>query len=158
VIVHDGETIIESGAIIEYVTRRLAGGRLAVGVDSPEYAEYEAWLHFAEGSAMGPLVFDLVYGMTGGGNEALKAFYDAEIERHQRYMEGALADREHFLRSGFSAVDIELAWVLEFAEIRGRMKGYPRLEAYLARMRKRPAYARAVAKGGPQDLSVFAVR
>ncbi len=158
VLEHGGRAIIESGAIIEYVTRCLAGGRLAVDPHSPDFPAYQEWLHFAEGSAMGPLVFDLIYEWTGGGNEALKGFYDAEIERHQRYMEAALAGQAHFVRCGFTAADVQMGFLLEFAQTRGRLRNCPRLAAYLARMRARPAWQRAVERGGPHELGVFAVK
>ncbi len=153
---HDGALIVESGAIIEYVTRKLAGGRLSRGPDSPEFGQYLQWLDFAEGSLMPPLVFDLIYAWTGGGNDTLKGFYEAEILRHQRYMEDTLANREYFVGNEFTAADVNLGWTLEFAAVRGRMNGYPRLNAYLARMRARPAFKRALARGGShEDLSVF---
>jgi len=152
---HAGTLIAESGAIIEYVTRKLAGGRLSVGPDSPELGAYLQWLHFPEGSMMGPLVFDLIYGWTGGGNAQLEAFHDAEITRHQHFLEQALTGREFLLEQGFTAADVNLAWTLEFAECRRRMADCPALSAYLERMRARPAYGRALERGGPQDLSVF---
>ena len=152
---HDGQVIVESDAIIEYITRKLANGRLSIGPESPEFGAYLSWLHFAEGSLMGPLVFDLVYQWTGGGNETLKGFYEAEILRHQAYLEAAVANREYLLQSGFSAADVNVGWTLEFAECRRRMKDYPKLAAYLGRLRARPAYRRAIERGGPQDLGVF---
>lgn len=155
VIVHDGKVIFETGAIIEYLTRKLANGRLSVGPDSPDFGEYLQWLHFVEGSVQGPLVFDLIYQWTEGGNDALYGFYNAEIVRHQAYLEGILKDRETIVKSGFTAADVNLAWTLEIAECRGRMDDYPNLRRYLASMRARPAYQRAIERGGPQDLSVF---
>jgi len=155
VIEHDGNIIVETGAIIEYMTRKIANGRLSVEPDSPDFAEYLQWLHFPEGSVQGPLIFDLIYQWTEDANEALYGFYDAEIVRHQEYLEGIVKDRETIVRSGFTAADVNLAWTLEIAECRGRMEDYPSLREYLARMRARPAYERAIERGGPQDLSVF---
>ena len=155
VIEHDGRVIGETDAIIEYITRKLADGRLTVGPDSPEFGAYLEWLAFPEGSLMGPLVFDLIYQWTGGGNETLHGFYDAEIGRHQQYLEQHLAERDYLLNTGLTAADINLAWTLEFAECRHRMAGYPALAAYLDRMRALPSCARALERGGPQDLSVF---
>lgn len=152
---HEGKVIVESDAIIHYITQKLAGGRLSHGPASPDYGEYLGWLHFAEGSMMGPLVFDLIYQWTGGGNETMKGFYEAEILRHQAHLEAAISNREFLLKSGFSAADVNVGWTLEFAECRHRMKDYPGLSAYLARLRARPAYQRAIERGGPQDLSVF---
>ncbi len=101
------------------------------------------------------LVVDLIYAWTGGGNEVFKGFFDAEIVKNHQYVEDTLADREFILKSGFSAADINLGWTLEFTECRGRLKSYPRAQAYLARLRARPAYQQSIKRGGPQDLSVF---
>lgn len=155
-VLQDGaDTIIESGAILEYVINRHGEGRLGLGPASPHYGEYLGWLHFAEGSVMGPLVFDLIRAWTGGCSEALREFYEVEIIRHQRFIEHSLAGRDYLVANRFSAADIQVAWVMEFAEARNRIVGYPHLKAYLARMRARPAYQRALLRGGGQDLSVF---
>lgn len=155
VIEHDGQVIAETDAIIEYITRKLANGRLAVGPDSPDYGEYLEWLHFPEGSLQGALVFDLIYQWANGANDVLFGFYDAEINRHYAYLDAVLAEREYLLKSGFTAADINMTWTLEFAEARGRTQAHPNICAYLAKMRARPAYRDAIERGGPQDLNVF---
>jgi len=155
VIEHDGQLVCETGAIIEYITRKLAGGRLSVGPESPDFGNYLQWLHFPEGSVQGPLIFDLIYQWTEGANDALFGFYDAEIILHHEFIEALLADRDYVVKAGFTAADINLAWTLEIAEARGRTQSYPNTCAYLAKMRERPAYGRATERGGPQDLSVF---
>ncbi|MFZ4604226.1 MAG: glutathione S-transferase, partial [Caulobacterales bacterium] len=71
---------------------------------------------------------------------------------HLAYMEGALADRETFVKTGFSAADVQMTFVLEAAGATGRLGQYPRLSAYLARMQARPAYKRAIERGGPYSL------
>lgn len=153
---HDGKALTESGAILDYVTRRIAGGRLSVPESSPEFADYCFWLHYAEGSAMGPVVFDLLDGMTGGGcGEALRGFYLNEIQHSFRFIEDVLSRQEHFLASGFSAADINMTWVLELSEPCGHLEGRPVLVAYLKRMQARPAYQRAMEKGGEQNLQMF---
>ena len=85
----------------------------------------------------------------------MMGFFDAEIVKNHQYVEDALAASDFILKSGFSAADINLGWTLEFSECRGRLKNFPRLRAYIARLREREAYKRAIARGGPQDLSVF---
>lgn len=153
---HDGGALTESGAIIDFVTRRLAGGRLSVPESSPEFADYCFWLHYAEGSAMGPVVFDLLDGMTGHGcGEALRGFFLNEIEHSFAYMSDVLSRQEHFLASGFSAADINMTWVLELAEPCGHLQDRPVLASYVRRMQARPPYLRAMEKGGKQDLSMF---
>ena len=153
---HDGKALTESGAIIDYVTRRVAGGRLAVSDSSPDFADYCFWLHYAEGSAMQPVVFDLLDGMTGYGcGEALRGFFLAEIKQSFAFMEGVLSRQEHFVNCGFTAADINMTWVLELSEPCGHLEGHPKLTAYLRRMQARPAYRRAMEKGGEQDLAIF---
>lgn len=152
---YDGKAIVETDAIIEFICNKLASGRLSHGPQSPAYAEYLQWLAFPEGTLMPGLVVDLIYAWTGGGNEVFKGFFDAEIVKNHQYVEDTLADREFILKSGFSAADINLGWTLEFTECRGRLKSYPRAQAYLARLRARPAYQQSIKRSGPQDLSVF---
>ena len=155
VIEHDGQVIAESDAIIEYITRKLAKGRLSIGSDSPDFGEYLEWLHFPEGSLQGALVFDLIYQWADAANDVLFGFFDVEMNRHYDYLDGVLAERDYLLQSGFTAADINITWTLEFAEARGRTQSHPNLCAYLTRMRARPAYQSAIKRGGPQDLNVF---
>lgn len=152
---HDGRTIVESEAIIEYVCHRLGGGRLSRSPQDADYGDYLQWLAFAEGTLFPGLTVDLVYNWTGGGNDVLMEFFDVEISRNHQYVDDVLEGQEFVLASGFSAADVNLGWTLEFTECRGRLGPYANLADYLARLRSRPAYARALEKGGPQDLSVF---
>jgi glutathione S-transferase len=153
---HDGKALTESGAIIDYITRRVAGGRLSLPESHPEFADYCFWLHYAEGSAMGPVVFDLLDGMTGNGcGEALRGFFMNEIAHSFAYMTDVLSKQPHFLKSGFSAADINMTWVLELAEPCGHLEGRPVLTEYVRRMQARPAYQRAMEKGGEQNLHLF---
>jgi glutathione S-transferase len=153
---HDGKALTESGAIIDYVTRRLAGGKLSVPESSPDFADYCFWLHYAEGSAMQPVVFDLLDGMTGKGcGDALRGFFLAELQHSFDYISDVLSKQDHFIKSGFTAADINMTWVIELAEPCGHLENRPHLQAYLKRMQARPAYRRAMEKGGEQDLNLF---
>lgn len=153
---HDGTALTESGAIIDYVTRRVAGGKLSVPDSSADFADYCFWLHYAEGSAMQPVVFDLLDGMTGHGcGEALRGFFVAEIKQSFAFMEGVLSKQDHLVKCGFTAADINMTWVLELSEPGGHLEGHPKMLAYLRRMQARPAYRRAMEKGGEQDLAIF---
>jgi len=152
---HDGQVIIESDAIIDYICNVCAGGRLSHGPKSPDYGQYLQWLAYSEGTLFPGLAVDLVYAWTGGGNDTFFGFFDAEIVKNHQYVEDTLKGRDFILKSGFSAADINLGWALEFSECRGRMKTLPGLQAYLARLRAREGYKRAITRGGPQDLSVF---
>jgi glutathione S-transferase len=155
VIEHDGQVISETDAIIEYICHKLGSGRLSHGPASHDYAAYLQWLAYPEGTLMPGLVFDLIYAWTGGGNETMKGFYEAEIAKNHQYVEDTLAGHDHVLPSGFSAADINLTWTLEMSAARGRIKTLPRVQAYISRMGEREAYRRTITRGGPQDLSVF---
>jgi len=153
---HDGHTIIESDACIEYICNVCGGGRLSRAPEAKDYGDYLAWLAYSEGTIFPGLAVDLVYAWTGGGNETFKGFFDVELEKNLKYLEDAVAGRGSVLASGFSAADINIGWTLEFAECRGRLRSYSGLVTYLEGLRSRDAYKRALARGGPQDLSVFA--
>lgn len=152
---HDGQIIIETDAIIEYVCNVCADGRLSRAPRSPEYGQYLQWLAYSEGTLFPGLAVDLIYAWTGGGNATLMGFFDVEIMKNHQFLENSIANRDYILPSGFSAADVNLGWTLEFSECRGRLKTFPALRAYLARLRGRDAYKRALERGGPQDLSVF---
>ena len=152
---HDGQLIVETEAIIEYICHRLGGGRLSRGAASADYGAYLQWLAYSEGTVFPGLLVDLVYAWTGGGNDGLIGFFNVEIAKNHQYIEDLLTSQDHLLASGFSAADINLGWTLEFSECRGQLKPFPALRAYLARLRARDGYRRAIQRGGPQDLSVF---
>lgn len=134
----------------------MAGGRLSIPEPHPEFADYCFRLCYAEGSAMGPVVFDLLDGMTGNGcGEALRGIFLNEIAHSFAYMSDVLSKRPHFLDSGFSAADINMTWVLELAEPCGHLEGRAVLIDYVRRMQARPAYRRAMEKGGEQNLQIF---
>ena len=109
-----------------------------------------------EGTLFPGFVVDLVSAWTGVENEAFKGFFDSEIDNNLAYVQTSLGGRDSLLASGFCAADINLAWALEFGECRGRLRKFPALTAWVQKMRARPAYMRALERGGPQDLSVFA--
>lgn len=154
---HNGQVIIETDAVIEYICNRCAGGRLSRGTDDTDYGQYLSWLAYSEGTLFPGLAVDLVYGMTGGGNEALKEFFAVELAKNLQYLQDSLGSGNTVLESGFSAADINLGWTLAFAECRGHLRRYPGLEHYLDDLRTRQGYERAIEKGGSQDLSVFSM-
>jgi glutathione S-transferase len=156
-VITDGDrTIAESGAIIDYIVRRYGGGRLQPDPASPLYDEYVHWLHYAEGSATVPLLLLLYTTWMGGGDvaEPLKRRIDEEIANHLGYLDRALAAREFIVGDALTGADIQLTFVAEMAKLLGRLESYPNLTAYVARMHGRPAYRRAIARGGPSMLDV----
>lgn len=162
-----GQTLAESGAIIEYLAERYGEGRLIPAAGSPERLRYRYWMHFAEGTAQPPLLLKLLFDRLDKGPmpffvrpvaraiaERVKSSYvQPNIERNLDFMEGELGQREWFAGAAFSAADIQMSFPLEAAQMRGGLdKSRPRLMDFLGRIHARPAYLRAIDKGGPYAL------
>lgn len=156
----DGRVVAETGAIVEHLTRR-AGGRLVPPPDTDEGARYGYFLHYAEGSAMPPLLLHFVFARLAPGSPALLrplvralagrvngAFIGPELARHAAFWEAELAERPYFCGDAFTAADIQMSFPLEASCARGAGAG-PRVRDWLARIHARPAYARALERGGP---------
>jgi len=152
-VITDGKhTIAESGAIIEYVLDVYGKGRLRPDPKSDDHVKYIEWMHYAEGSAMLPLMMHLYTGYLGEGAAPLRPRIDSEIANHLSYIANALGSREYIVGNALTGADIQIAFVLEAATSSGLLKPYPVLEKYLAHLQARPAYKRAIEKGGPYDL------
>ncbi len=148
----DGDkVVVESGAILDYLVRRHGGGRLAPDPATPAYDDYVHWMHYAEGSAMLPLMLQLYVGRLGEAGAPLQPRIDSEIAYQLGYVDGALKNREHLL-DGFSAADVQISFVLEVARAFGRLAAHASAEAYLDRLHARPAYKRGLERGGPYAL------
>ncbi|MBV8977956.1 MAG: glutathione S-transferase family protein [Alphaproteobacteria bacterium] len=145
-----GKTIAESGAIVEYLIDTHGKGRLKPKAGSDDYWRYVEWIHYAEGSAMLPLLLALYTGMLGDAAAALKPRVDSEIANNLAYMERGLNVRDFFVGKDLTGADIQLLFVLEAAG--ARLEPYAHLMRYRARMQARPAYKRAIDKGGPYAL------
>ena len=152
-VIEGGKRVVaESGAIIEYLAKKPGKGRFWPAEDAPNWIEHQHWMHFAEGSAMLPMLLALYVGRLGEAGAPLKPRIDSEIANHLSYMEQALGSGEYFAGPEFTACDVQLTFVLEAAAARGRLADYPGLARYLARVQARPAYLRALERGGPYQL------
>ena len=167
-VITDGTlTLAESGAIVEYLADRHGQGRLAPAPGTPERVRYTYWMHFAEGSAMPPLLLRLIFGRIktapmpffirpvarGIADRALDSFVMPNIERNLDFMEGELAGSEWFAGPQFSAADIQMSFPLEAARARGGLnESRPRLMAFLHKIHSRPAYLKALERGGKYEL------
>jgi glutathione S-transferase len=149
VITDKGKTIYESGAIIDYIIRRHAGGRLQPDPATPEYDDYMMWMHYAEGSAMLPLMLNLYVSRLGEGGKPLHPRIESEIANHLGYLDDHLAGRDYLLGKEFSGADIQMSFIGEIAETYGKRAAYPNLDAWVKRLHARPAWQRALEKGGP---------
>jgi glutathione S-transferase len=168
-VITDGEaTVAESGAIIEYLLERYGNGRLVPAFGTADKLRYTYFLHYAEGSAMTPLLLKLVFDrietspmpffvkpIARGIAQKVKSTYVMpQIKQHLDYMEAELGKTEWFAGDAFSAADIQVSFVLEAAASRGGLgENYPKLMAFLARIHARPAYARALRRGGKYDFA-----
>jgi glutathione S-transferase len=165
-VITDGDvTVAETGAIIEYLVDR-AGSQLRPSAGTVEHRRYTYWLHFAEGSAMPPLVMTLVLGRIKKSGPffvkpiarriadgVLQSFVMPNIKRQLTFMEAELATRPWFAGDEFSAADVQMSFPLEVAAVRGGLGAqYPRLGDFLARIHARPTYQAALKRGGPYGI------
>jgi glutathione S-transferase len=166
-VITDGDlTIAESGAIVEYLVDRYGKGALIPPPGTPERLRYTYWLHFAEGTAMPYLVMKLVFNRIERGpmpffarpiaraitRKVKGGFIDPNLERIVAYIEAELARAEWFAGDAFTAADIQMSMPVEAAT--ARVGARPAMARFLERIHARPAYRRAIEKGGA--LSILA--
>jgi glutathione S-transferase len=144
----DGVVIIESGAIVDYLIRHYGGGRFAPPAASPDYERYVQLLHYAEGSAMLPLLLTLYVGRLGDAGAPLQPRIQSEIQNHLGWLNGELAGREYFVGSELTGADVQLSFVAQLGvQFCGR-DAFSNLTRFAERIEARPAYQRAIARSG----------
>lgn len=165
----DGDiTVAETGAIVEYLLDKTTSHTLKPTPGTPEHRRYTYWLHFAEGTAMSPLLLTLIFNRIKTApmpffakpiaraiaDKTLNGFVKPNIQRQLAYMEAELATRDWFAGHAFSAADVMMSFPLEIAATRAGLDAqrYPKLAAFLDRIHARPAYQRALERGGPYAL------
>ncbi|QDL39507.1 glutathione S-transferase family protein [Rhodoferax sediminis] len=149
VITDDGQTIIESGAIVDYLIRRHGGGRLQPAPHTHEYDAYQQWLHYAEGSAMLPLMLKLYVSRLGDAGAPLFPRIESEIANHLGYVNQSLQGRDWLVGNNLTGADIQMSFVGEVAGSRGNRENFSHIQAWVERFQARPAYRRAIERGGP---------
>jgi glutathione S-transferase len=153
-VITDGDVrIAESGAIVDYVIRRYGKGTMMPAPGSAEYEVYNEWLHYSEGSAMLPLMLHLYVSRLKEAGAPLHPRIDSEMANHLGYVDGALKGREFFVGSSLSGADIQMSFVGEVAGAFGKRTQYPNLDAWTKRLHERPAYKKAIEKGGAYNLA-----
>ena len=143
----DGQTVTESGAIVE-VLCALHGPHMVPEAGTPAHWQHLELMHFAEGSVMTPILLNLYVGLLGDAGAPLQPRIQSELKNHFDYMESALRPSGHFVLDDFSAADIMLSFPASVIKRLGRDADYPRLSAFLQMIENRPAYQRALAAGG----------
>ncbi len=167
-VITDGDLVLaESGAIIEYLAGRYGNGRLVPAADSPEKLRYTYWLHYAEGSMMPPLLMLLIFNRLEQASmpffakpiaraisrNVKSSFIEPNLKRHLDYLEAELGKSAWFAGSEFSAADIQMSFPLEAASVRGGLdQSRPKLMAFLERIHARPAYRKAIERGGRYEI------
>ncbi|HEY7776805.1 MAG TPA: glutathione S-transferase [Kineobactrum sp.] len=141
-------TVIESGAIIDYVLRHHGAGRLLPTTGSDEHEDYLQWLHYAEGSAMLPLMLKMYTARLPDAGAALQPRITDELNLHLGYLNQALEGVDWFVGNTFSGADIQLSFVAEIAPLLHTLEPFPNLAAFRDRIHARPAYKLALARGG----------
>jgi glutathione S-transferase len=167
VITDGGNTVAESGAIIEYLLERYGNGRFIPAAGTPDKLRYTYFLHYAEGSAMTPLLMKLVFDRVetspmpffvkpiarGIAQKVKSSYIMPQIVRHLNFLEAELGKSAWFAGEQFSAADIQISFVLEATASRGGLDGkYPKLMDFLGRIHARAAYQRALERGGKYEL------
>ena len=168
-VITDGAlTVAESGAIVEYLIERHGHGRLKPSAGSDEALRWRYWLHFAEGTAMPPLLLKLVFERIktapmpffarpiarGIANKALGLMVEPNLKRHLDFMEVELGRSTWFAGEEFSVADLQMSFPVEASAQRaGLDASRPKLWAFLKRIHARPAYRRALERGGPYSFA-----
>lgn len=148
-VIEDGPLrLAETGAIVDYLVGRY-GERLAPTESGDAYWRYRYWLHYAEGSLMPPLLLKLVVSRLGLFGWPARRYVDGQIKLHLDYLENELTEGPWFVADQFSAADIMMSFPLEAASSRGGLNASrPKLWSFLAGIHARPAYQKALSRGG----------
>ncbi len=166
VISDSDKTLAESGAILEYLSLTYGGGRFTPAAGTPEWLRYTYFMHYAEGSLMPLLFMKLVFGRLPTrvpifmrpvaraiASGADKTLLGPQISNHFAFLEGELAQRDWFAGNEFTAADVQMSFPIEAAAARAGLGGrMPKLQAFVERIHARPAYKRALEKGGAFEL------
>lgn len=150
VVEKDGKRLAESGAVIEFLAESEGGGALTVAPGRPARADYLYWLHYAEGSAMLPLLLKLYVGMLGeAGAPLMAARVEPEIDNYLSHANTSLGASDYFVDGRLTAADIQMSFVSDVAKARAGLERYPNLVRARGVLQQRPAYQRALERGGP---------
>lgn len=149
VIEDDGKTIYESAAIVEYICERHGGAHLVPARGTDDHIRYLEFLHFAEGSAMTPILLNLYTGRLGEAAAPLRPRIDQQLQSHFQYMEDQLRPSGWYVGDTLTGADIMLSFPAEAAAKMGYAADKPKLSAFVTAIHARPAFQKALEKGGP---------
>ena len=144
----DGVVIEESGAIIQYLLDKYGSGRFQPAPGTPEALRHLQWMHFAEGSAMTPILLQLYTSRLGDAAAPLQPRIAEQLASHFGYLESELRSSGHFIGDELTGADMMLSFPAEIAVMQGQGEAYPKLAAFVAEIHARPAWQVAREKGG----------
>lgn len=148
-VIKDGDLVVfESGAIIEYLVRRYGADRFSPPADTPNYWRYLQFLHYAEGSAMLPLMLDLYTSRLGEAGKPLQARIQSEYATHFGFLDRELEGADYFVGDHLTGADVQLSFQIQKIVSIAGQDAYPNLAAFVQRIEARPAYQRAIEKAG----------
>ena len=152
VITDGAETIAESGAIIDYIVRKYGAGQLARTPGAADFEKYNEWLHYAEGSAMLPLMLNMYVMRLGEAGAPLHPRIADEMANHLGYVNASLEGRDWLMGKDITGADVQMSFVGEVCNAFGQGDRYPNIKAWVDRFQNRPAYRTALEKGGPYNM------
>ena len=162
IVVDGDQTLVESAAILEYLVETYGNGKLIPAAGTPERLKYRYWLHYAEGSAMSPLLMRLVFDTVKRkapwpvrpiakaiANQVMSSFIQPNLETHFNWVESQLEKSPWFAGDELTAADVQMSYPIEASFARGGLPERPKTRAWLDKVHARPAYQRGLEKGGP---------
>ena len=163
VVVDGAVTLAESGAIVEYLVDTYGAGRLKPPAGTEQRRRYTYWLHYAEGSAMPPLLLKLIFDRIANApvpwpvsaiarriaGSVEKSFIGPQLTRQLDFLEAELGAHAWFAGEEFTAADVQMSFPVEVSAARaGLNSSRPKLMAFLERIHAREPYKRALERGG----------
>lgn len=146
-VITDGDRVVaESGHIIDYILRHHGNGQLRPSMNDAAYEDYNYWLHFAEGTGMLPMLLALYTGFLGEAATPIAPIIQSEIDLVLRHLNDSLEGKDYLAGDTLTGADVNNLFILEGANLRGRLDAYPNLQRYLKEMQARDGYQRALAK------------
>ena len=167
VIEDNGDVVAETGAIVEYLIETYGNGQFKPAQGTSEKRQYTYWMHFAEGSLMTQLILNLFFTRITEGkmpffarpivqkvsDKVTKGYIGPNIKAQLDFIETSLSQSDWFAGNEISGADFMMSFGLEGLNSRGRLQAYPHTKAFVEKVQARPAYRKALEKGGAYAFS-----
>lgn len=141
----DDEVVIESGAITEYLIDKYGDGRFAPQRGTKAYTQYLQWMHFAESSAMVPLLLKMFVAKDGAPTNFLADYADAETMKVMGYVEECLEGKLYLVEDRLTGADFMMSFVVDVLNKFGVIERFPNIQRYGAQLASHPSFVKAEA-------------